>query len=477
MMISSHAVAAVPPHIQPLIEAGEFDKAQEQLRAAATAPGVAEADARGLLYEAERLDRIRKDFTITEPELYAQIREQIPDLAPEEIRVWREAGWLEGRMVDGRRRYFKNTVRNLFRLSAEARARRLPQAEPTPGAKPSGDREVSMEERMATYLAERRTADSVHVAPRRFLINYALTVDADAVPAGETVRCWLPFPREVPSQQDIALVSSDPAGAFIAPNDALQRSAYLERTAVAGQPTRFEIAFTLTTRARVEIVDPAIVQPYDTASELYRTYTAEEPPHLEFTPRLRALAREIVGDETNPYLKARRIYGYIDGNIRYTSALEYSTIPNISEYCAENGRGDCGIQGLLFIALCRISGVPAKWQSGWSLLPERTTMHDWTEFYVEPYGWLPADPSRGCRPSDDELVRWFNFGNMDPYRLVVNDAYGTEFVPPKKHFRSETVDFQRGEVEWAGGNLYFDQWDWDIEVLQHQEDAPATAKE
>jgi hypothetical protein len=22
------------------------------------------------------------------------------------------------------------------------------------------------------------------------------------------------------------------------------------------------------------------------------------------------------------------------------------------------------------------------------------------------------------------------------------------------------VDSQRGEVEWAGGNLYFDQWDY-----------------
>ena len=28
--------------------------------------------------------------------------------------------------------------------------------------------------------------------------------------------------------------------------------------------------------------------------------------------------------------------------------------------------------------------------------------------------------------------------------------------------RSETVDLQRGEAEWAGGNLYFDQWDYDF---------------
>jgi hypothetical protein len=30
--------------------------------------------------------------------------------------------------------------------------------------------------------------------------------------------------------------------------------------------------------------------------------------------------------------------------------------------------------------------------------------------------------------------------------------------------RSEPVDFQRGEVEWRGGNLYFDKWDYHMEV-------------
>jgi len=33
-------------------------------------------------------------------------------------------------------------------------------------------------------------------------------------------------------------------------------------------------------------------------------------------------------------------------------------------------------------------------------------------------------------------------------------------VPAKQHFRSDTVDSQRGEVEWDGGNLYYDKWDY-----------------
>jgi len=34
----------------------------------------------------------------------------------------------------------------------------------------------------------------------------------------------------------------------------------------------------------------------------------------------------------------------------------------------------------------------------------------------------------------------------------------------KKFLRSEPYDFQRGEVEWKGGNLYFDKWDYDMKI-------------
>ena len=51
--------------------------------------------------------------------------------------------------------------------------------------------------------------------------------------------------------------------------------------------------------------------------------------------------------------------------------------------------------------------------------------------------------------------------------MGVNTDYGMPLAPKKKYPRSETVDFQRGEVEWRGGNLYFDQWNynWEIEYL------------
>ena len=48
--------------------------------------------------------------------------------------------------------------------------------------------------------------------------------------------------------------------------------------------------------------------------------------------------------------------------------------------------------------------------------------------------------------------------------MIVNSDFGQALIPAKKYPRSETVDFQRGEVEWDGGNLYFDNWSYDMEI-------------
>ena len=64
----------------------------------------------------------------------------------------------------------------------------------------------------------------------------------------------------------------------------------------------------------------------------------------------------------------------------------------------------------------------------------------------------------------DPQLDMFYLGGLDAYRIAFNDDYSQPFAPPKQHFRSETVDLQRGEVEWRGGNLYFDKWDYTFQA-------------
>jgi len=136
----------------------------------------------------------------------------------------------------------------------------------------------------------------------------------------------------------------------------------------------------------------------------------------------------------------------------------------VSEKAMATRKGDCGVQALLFIALCRASGVPARWQSGWDNRPGAWNLHDWTEFYIAPYGWLPADPSFGIRKTDNPDVRDYYIGHLDSLRMIANLDFDAPFVPAKKFWRSDPVDSQRGEVEWEGGNLYYDDWSYDVEI-------------
>ena len=98
---------------------------------------------------------------------------------------------------------------------------------------------------------------------------------------------------------------------------------------------------------------------------------------------------------------------------------EYFTLPDsIPDYYAAGLRGDCGVQALLFITLCRCAGIPARWQSGLFVTPYAQGCHDWAQFYVAPYGWLFADCSFGgsaWRAGNAERHAFY-FGNLDPFR-------------------------------------------------------------
>jgi transglutaminase-like putative cysteine protease len=268
------------------------------------------------------------------------------------------------------------------------------------------------------------------------------------------------------------LLQCEPSQAALSENGSPHRAIYFERTiGDPPKPPRFTVEFEFVTSAYCPKLDPSKVAPYDVASAQYREYTVERPPHIVFTPNVKKLAAEIVGDETNPLEKARRVFRWVSHNIPWCSEMEYSIIPNISAKALSARRGDCGVQGLTFITLCRAAGVPARWQSGWqtrpigsAALPRTGGMHDWSEIYIEPWGWLPADASYGAREHADPRVRDFFCGNMDSYRLIVNLDYARPLDPAKTSFRSEPNDFQRGEIEIDGHNLYFDEWNWTCNV-------------
>ncbi len=414
-------------------------------------------------WEADLHHRLLNDFSKTREQVKEYIRKYIPDVTDRQLDEWEKTGELECRVIDGEKKYFYNAAPNLFRINKECA--RLKAKRDTPGR----DGEVTVREDNTRAVMKQAAKSKERIGdPKHFRIRYTITVKPDAVPEGETVRCWLPMPRtDVPRQKNVKLLSTSQPDFVRSPMDYAHSTVYMEKKAEAGKPTVFSEEFEFDAYGAWFDLDTAATTTYDTTSDLYKTYTSERDCHMVFTPQIRALAERLTQGAATPLAKARRIFKWVDDNFPWASAREYSTIENIPAYVLDNHHGDCGQVTLLFLTLCRSLGIPAHFQSGFMLHPGEENLHDWGEIYVPEHGWVPVDQSFGIPAyAKNEQETYFFFGGIDSFRMIVNNDYGCPLYPAKQFPRSETVDFQRGEVEWAGGNLYFDQWRWKLEVVK-----------
>jgi hypothetical protein len=140
---------------------------------------------------------------------------------------------------------------------------------------------------------------------------------------------------------------------------------------------------------------------------------------------------------------------------------------------------------MLFITLCRLNGIPARWQSGWNTFPRFKDMHDWAEMYIAPYGWVPVDPWAGIfamryatslSAEKRRELRDFYFGGLDQYRMAANSDHCQELTPAKRTSRCDTVDFQRGEVEYGNHNISAGQFSYDLTVKELEPGVSNTRK-
>ena len=454
--------------IQSLEKEGKFKKAEKLIdktlqNQRASLPDSAR---QALLWQRDWMHRVRIDYKYTQKDILDQLQKRVANFKKNEFKKWLREGRFDTRTIDGKTYFQYASVSNLFKRYKDLQKREIPPKERAPY-------EQAFWKNYAAMIIAHQESPDRQVLPQDYKITMTLSVKPNAVPAGDTIRCWLPYPRSYPFQTDVHFLNASSKPLWIDRADSPIRSIYFEQPAVKDSSTVFQVAYTYRMYSVVMEPDPAKILPYNPKDPAVQVYTKEQRPHVVFTPELQTLAHKIVGAETNPLKQAQKIYRWIAKNIVYSYANEYSTIPNISMYTYRHRYGDCGQEALLFITLARILGIPARWQSGWYIFPHEENIHDWAEAYFEPYGWIPVEPYMGIWISryaatytleQKEALLNFYFGNLDHFRLIFNSNHGQKLFPPKKYFRSDNVDFQRGEVEWKGGNLYFDQWNYDLKV-------------
>ena len=396
------------------------------------------------MLEKHNIGQIRKDYPLSIKECDALLSERYGERYRKgRIHAYILSGALDWRFIDGCIALEKRSVEN-----AEKRCSELSSAL----SDDNQDSDLNLRDDNVAYMKEHGT--------RRARIRIRSTLRPLA---GFSEKAWvnMPVPRMADSIESIKFISASAGYAGVDDENALMRTARFSKTLSEGD--EFWIEFEYVIRSTLRELEPSAL-PID--CEKNKEYLKEEGPHIIFTPYLKALAERITKGIDSPSEKARAIYCWITENVHYSYVREYGTIDNLSEYAAANLKGDCGIQALLFITLSRISGIPARWQSGWYVTPEGAFCHDWAEFFIPEYGWCFADCSFGGGAlRQGKTDRWKHyFASDDVFRMPANNACCRRLTG-KMRYPADPIDNQRGEIETESRALSRDEMEWKGEVL------------
>ena len=383
--------------------------------------------------------RIPSQYPYSYEDALELLRANIRDFKDEELEtLWEEntADWI---YINGRVQFHELFFDNQMKTRDDYGARYL-------GTMEDNEKNAALL-RENVRLMEEHGGRTVHM---RLLTRLSLTPEAEKACMGKTAHVYMPLPVEYAQVRNLRLLGFEgTAGEPVSVDNGSypQRTARFETVIRGGEVWQTEFEFDNETVFRNP--DPSQVlfsQP--------SFYTGEEAPHIRFTPYLRELTRSVTEGEENPLLEAEKIYRFITSQVKYSFVRSYSTVEDIPEFTAANRKGDCGFQALLFITMCRIAGIPARWQSGLYATPLTVGSHDWAQYYVAPFGWLSADCSFGGSAfrQGDEKRRAYYGANLDPYRIPYASQFMHSFSREEEGLRDDPYDNQSGEV-FCGGRF------------------------
>jgi len=424
-------VCPLPEDIAHLKGAGEYDLAKRVIRRRLTRD-LPQMLRQRLETELMFLERLPRCYTLSHEEFMEEMRQSVSDFSEEEMEELLLEGKLDFVYINGKRMYHEDSISSLLKTQKQINCR---------ANKPYDQKKSALNDVIARVKAGAKGF--------RFTMRATTTIADRVFDPQDTYRVHLPIPALSMQQTGAESLTANWQIKHVDPEDAPQRTVYFEKKMAQNEPLVTE--YTYVQRPRyVNPLDESIKEiVYPDARPVCDEDLCEQPPHIVFTPYLRALAKELRGEETDPVRIAHRFYCFATKQVMYAYQRPYLLIENASEYTASQLRGDCGLYALMFIALCRISGIPARWQSGLYAAPGDVGSHDWAEFYSPRLGWLPVDCSFGGGALRAENhARWeFYFGNLDPWRMVANRMYFMPLTPEKKYPRYDPYDSQRAEIE------------------------------
>ncbi len=253
---------------------------------------------------------------------------------------------------------------------------------------------------------------------RHFTFHYGFTVKN--VPAGERVRVWIPAAHSDEFQEvKVHLGEWRPGAEENARVEIRQRDVLCRKLPSAKQADlHFEVIYDVVRHERLTL---GVARPRLAEVQLKDRDRKEylQPDKLVPVTGLPAeLAVKVTEGKTTPLDKARAIYDYVFTTMRYDKTGTGWGHGDVL-YACDAKKGNCTDFHSLFIAMARSQGIPARFEIGFPLPPDKHSAeiagyHCWADFFEPQHGWVPVDISEAWKHQEK---RDYFFGAHDVNRV------------------------------------------------------------
>lgn len=264
---------------------------------------------------------------------------------------------------------------------------------------------------------------------RSFTFTYQAVVK-DIPAKAKTVDIWVPFPTSDAHQTVRAVRIDAPASIQITREPVHgNQSVYLR----VSNPRAQQIPITVS--AEVTRRENAGVEQKLTAEE--RKQYLQADALVPLSGRIRELGVEVTKGKRGDAAKARAIYDYVTGTMKYDkSGTGWGNGDAI--WACDAKRGNCTDFHALLIGMARSQGIPARFSMGIPLPAVRGQgeipgYHCWAEMYVGGR-WIPVDSSeaaKGLATGKPELKDYF-YGHHDENRILLSRGRDIVLTPAQK---------------------------------------------
>jgi transglutaminase-like putative cysteine protease len=265
---------------------------------------------------------------------------------------------------------------------------------------------------------------------RHFTFHYAFTVKNIA--PGKKMHVWIPAAHSDAFQEVKVVSATGDLSLKKTRESKYGNEIYFAETASAAQTElHFDIEYDVIRHERVALGSQAhVISASLTKKE--RSEDLQPDALVPITGLPAELAAKVTQGKTDPLDKARAIYDYVFATLKYDKTGTGWGRGDVL-YACDAKKGNCTDFHSLFIAMARSQGIPARFEIGFPLPPDKHSSeiagyHCWSDFYIDSKGWIPVDISEAWK--HPEKKDYF-FGAHDVNRVQFSMGRDLRLNPPQ----------------------------------------------